>query len=339
MKKITLVFILFFCTLFGYSQLAQEGFEGSATTLPTGWNAYHTGSGTTLFAATNSATAICAGSNAAVINRQNIGPGNSSKDYLITKQFSVPANAQVRFTTRQSFQEDLGTVYKVMLSTNADPSILTAYVQLKSYTENEMNPDGYNTCKLQTVDIPTTIATVGQNVHIAFVKEVTATPTTWGERWGLDDISVVSKCLPVSNLTFTNPTATSATLGWTIPAGSTTWNLEYVVLGQGFTGIPNVVGLTAASTGISITGNVVTYILGSLTPNTQYQFSVQNVCAPGNESEWSLPFNFNTLNYGAVCADPIQVTALPYQNSDNTGNFLDLVDVAQGAGCGAAPAA
>ena len=137
MKKITLVFILFFCTLFGYS---QEGFEGSSTSLPAGWNAYHTGSGTTLFAATNSATAVCAGSNAAVVNRQNIGPGNSSKDYLVTNQLTIPANAQIRFTTRQSFQEDLGTVYKVMLSTNADPSVLADYVSLQSYTEDQMNP-------------------------------------------------------------------------------------------------------------------------------------------------------------------------------------------------------
>jgi gliding motility-associated-like protein len=337
MKKIIFVFI-FLSSFFSYSQLALEGFEGSSTSLPLGWNKYSELSGIQDFKILNSAL-VCQGANAAVINRENMGLNASSVDYLVTPQFAVPANGQLRFTSKQTFPENNGlSAYKIKISTNADPSILTAYTTLPSgtYTEDEMNLP-YNECKEQKLDIP--LSYVGQQVYIAFVREVTQTNTlTAGDRWLLDEISVVSKCLPSSGLGTINPSVNSATLQWTTPVGATSWQLVYTASGSGVV-ITEILtlGTTAGLTLPNPPGTLVSYNLTGLQPNTAYEFSISTVCGPNNTSNPVGPVIFITLASGTQCTGAIPVTTLPYTNTNNTGLFADLVDVAQGAGCGALP--
>src|SRR5688572_7622351 len=40
---------------------------------------------------------------------------------------------------------------------------------------------------------------------------------------------------------------------------------------------------------------------------------------------------------GAICSDPIAINSLPFQATDNTANYLDLVDGSLGSNCGTVP--
>ena len=48
------------------------------------------------------ATNVYQGVNAAYMDRENIGQGNTSEDYLATPLVTVPANGELRFWTRST---------------------------------------------------------------------------------------------------------------------------------------------------------------------------------------------------------------------------------------------
>ncbi len=324
MKKIILLFLLF-TSFFSYSQLALEGFETTTTSLPTGWNQYSEEDGVQVFQILSGSAVICQGTKAVEINRENTGAGSTYRDHLVTPQFTVPANGQLRFTSRQNFLGDNLSVYTLKISTNSDPSLLSAYTTLPSgtYTELQMNTNP-TVCQEQKLDIP--LSYVGQQVYLAFVREVIQpTNTIVGDRWILDDISVVSKCLPSSNLVFTNTSSTGFTVSWTSPAGVTSWEVSYRVLG----GDPMYLTQTSLTNSITLTG---------LIPNKQYEVFVASVCGPNNKSEPTPVSLWLTYPLGTQCQGAIPVTTLPYTNTNNTGLFQNLTSVAQGAGCGAVPA-
>jgi hypothetical protein len=102
MKKITLLLVAILCTLTGYSQYF-EGFEG-ATFPPTGWLVTDNGVGTTFSWDKTGPTTPppYEGEFAAFMTRENIGIGNTSQDWLITNQITVPANGQLKFFTRST---------------------------------------------------------------------------------------------------------------------------------------------------------------------------------------------------------------------------------------------
>ena len=128
MKKTTL---LSFFLLLSLSLFAQpiEKFEGSST-LPVGWNQYQNAFGPTqIWKISSLATTppfVCEGLNAAFIDRENVGAGNTSEDYLVSKAYTVVANDQIKFRSRQGSIGDQGGTYQVKVSTNADKSILGA---------------------------------------------------------------------------------------------------------------------------------------------------------------------------------------------------------------------
>ncbi len=322
MKKIILL-VLLFTSFFSYSQLALEGFETTTTSLPTGWNQYSEEDGVQVFQILSGSTVICQGTKAVEINRENTGAGSIYRDHLVTPQFTVPANGQLRFTSRQNFLGDNLSVYTLKISTNSDPSLLSSYTPLETYTELQMNTNP-TVCQEQKLDIP--LSYVGQQVYLAFVREVIQpTNTIVGDRWILDDISVVSKCLPSSNLVFTNTSSTGFTVSWTSPAGVTSWEVSYRVLG----GDPMYLTQTSLTNSITLTG---------LIPNKQYEVFVASVCGPNNKSEPTPVSLWLTYPLGTQCQGAIPVTTLPYTNTNNTGLFQNLTSVAQGAGCGAVPA-
>jgi len=89
-------------------------------------------------------------------------------------------------------------------------------------------------------------------------------------------------CLPVTGLTASNLTSTSANISWTAGGTVTAWNFEYGSVG--FTqGTGTLSALTSANT--SLTG---------LTAQTQYDVYVQADCG-GSTSSWTGPFTFTTL--------------------------------------------
>ena len=103
---------------------ALEGFEGTtgpdltAPTTPTPWTlasgtagnqwaVFDNGVGTNQRWGINNGTVtpptpplVYAGTNAAYMNRENVGQGNTSEDYLATPLVTIPPNGQLRFFTR-----------------------------------------------------------------------------------------------------------------------------------------------------------------------------------------------------------------------------------------------
>ena len=93
----------------------------------------------------------------------------------------------------------------------------------------------------------------------------------------LDDISVITtpNCPPPNALTAGNLTATSADLGWTENGSATSWEVEYGI--AGFTQGTGTAAVVAANP----------YAISGLTADTDYQFYVRAICAPGDTSPWA----------------------------------------------------
>ncbi len=93
----------------------------------------------------------------------------------------------------------------------------------------------------------------------------------------------IPSCPEPSDLTATNLSLTSTEVGWTEAGTSTSWNIEYGVVGF------------AQGTG-TVEAGVTTnpFALTGLTSDTSYEFYVQAICGPGDESSWTGPFQFYT---------------------------------------------
>ncbi|PTM02980.1 MAG: hypothetical protein DA407_14575, partial [Bacteroidetes bacterium] len=93
----------------------------------------------------------------------------------------------------------------------------------------------------------------------------------------------IPSCPEPSDLTATNLSLTSTEVGWTEAGTSTSWNIEY-----GVAGFAQGTGTIEAA----VTTNP--FVLNGLTSDTSYEFYVQAICGPGDESSWTGPFQFFT---------------------------------------------
>lgn len=296
MKKITLIFMLFI-SFAGFAQLPLEGFEGTWTPLsgtagpagPAGWYIKNvSGPAQTWNQATNgSATPVTYGTKAAYLNRETVAAGQVAEDWLITPQFTVPNNAQLKFWSRLTQNNDQGSNYKVMIGT--DPTDATTFTDLQTWTELTLN-SVQQEYEQKVVNIPA--ANVGLPRYIAFVMT-----NNNGDRWLIDEVQVVEQCFVPTALA-ANPSGTSAVLNWT----STSTNFEVEVLPFA----DNATGVGVATTGTTYTTPA------TLTPSTAYKYYVRAVCAEGNYSPWAGPFAFNTsqiagtLNFSDGFEGPLQ---------------------------------
>ena len=133
----------------GFAQILTEGFEGATfpPTTPGNWIVLDNGVGTTVSWAevtlVPDATRVHTGSKAAIMDRENVGAGNTSIDWLISPQITVGANSQLRFFTRQTFPGNNGSTYEIRVSTNATQNNLAAYAPVQSWTETTLNATYY----------------------------------------------------------------------------------------------------------------------------------------------------------------------------------------------------
>ncbi len=325
MKKITLLLIFSFLSLMGYSQgLPLEGFENTASgpdlptnpsewTLDTGtignqWMVFDNGVGTGVrWDIYNSpSTNVYAGVNSASINRENIGQGNTSEDYLATPLITVPTNGRLRFWTRTGSNGVQGNCFyqiKVAQST-AVQSNPAAYTILQQWDEASLTTT-FNGYEEKIVDLT---AYAGQSVYIAFVM-VLNQPSTGltGDRWIIDNAQVVQQCNVPTALTTSAITFNSANFNWTSP-GVTSWEVEVVIAGNAPTGI-----------GTPYSGTL-PFTATGLSPNTTYQYYVRNICGTNNTSAWATSAQFTTplapVQCGGNYAD-IGGVAANYQNNQN----------------------
>jgi len=321
MKKITFGLFMMILPFLGFAQVINEGFEGAAfpPTTPGNWAVLDNGVGTGInWALTTNPAQVNSGLQAAIIDRENIGAGNTSQDWLITPQIAVPANGQLRFFTRQTLVGNNGSTYEIRVSTNATQNNLGAYTVLQSWTETTLNTT-YNVYEEKLVALP---YAAGTPLYIAFVKLNTQPAgTTTGDRWLIDDVKVIQQCLDPTVLTVGAITPTSASLAWTNNGSATAWEVDVQTAGS------------PAPTGAGTAAPTNPFVYTGLTPGTAYRYYVRANCGGGNFSNWVGPFNFVTTPAGSICSSPITIGGLPYSHTSNTNIYGDEVDTPQGGGC------
>lgn len=337
MKKITLLLIFSFLSLMGYSQgLPLEGFENTASgpdlttnpsewTLDTGtignqWMVFDNGVGTGVrWDIYNTPAAnVYAGVNSASINRENIGQGNTSEDYLATPLITVPTNGRLRFWTRTGSNGVQGNCFyqiKVAPST-AVQSNPAAYTVLQQWDEASLTVT-FNGYEEKIVDLS---AYAGQSIYVAFVM-VLNQPSTGltGDRWIIDNAQIVQQCNAPTALTTSAITYNSANFNWTSP-GVTAWEVEVVIAGNAPTGVgtPYSGTLPFPATGLS--------------PNTTYQFYVRNVCGTNNTSAWTTSAQFTTPLAPAQCGGNYADSGGVAANYANNANVTTTVCPPVGSG-------
>ena len=320
MKKFTLLIFVSLLSICGYGQLALESFEDPWVTgtpaAPTGWTVVNEQGPAVTWARTtagNTSTPPNTGTYAAYLNKQNVSPSDPvPKDWLITPYFNMPANAQLRFFSRLTQPGDQGGVYKVKISTDANPANLASYSDLQTWTEVSINP-----VQTDYFEKIITLPSLTGSVHIAFVMEGDDK-----DRWLIDDVKVVSQCLAPATLTATGITMTDVTLNWINTGSATSWEVEILLDSETLTG-----------NGETFTGPP-TFTKTTLLPDTAYKAYVTAVCADGGTSEPIGPVFFTTAALGESCNYPIVVTPPPYTNSNNTVNFANNYLGSPGTTCG-----
>ncbi|GGB83479.1 hypothetical protein GCM10007424_24360 [Flavobacterium suaedae] len=301
--------------LCSFAQLAEEDFEG--TWPPAGWTIDDNGIGPaalwTQSQLGNPLQPPYEGDYAAYVNKENVASG-IPEDWLITPQFTVPTNPQLHFFSRLTQPGDQGSLYRIMVTTG-DPTDLAGYDQVEEWTEFEINPvqDDYVEVAL---DIPA--AYEGQDVYLAFVLVGDN-----GDRWLIDNVSVLQQCLEPTDLDTDSIGLDTANLTWTDPNGASEWEIEVVE------------ALDIPSGSGEVYSGTLPYEATGLTESTDYKYYVRTICDDGGTSEWAGPFYFSTVALGATCDAAIEITSLPYTTTDNTDGYGDDYSGSPGAsGCG-----
>jgi gliding motility-associated-like protein len=342
MKKITLLIIIFLLSFCGYAQLAQECFEGSWTpqvatpdSQDADWLKTDNSIGTTYSWAQQANTVTLnsfegtPGTYAAYIDRENV-PSGIPADYLITPKFNLPAGAQLRFQSKLNISGDNGSIFKIMiLPEGGDPGDLTAYEPVEDWTEPELALSPLPVYEEKIVTFNPVYE--GTNVRIAFVMEGDN-----GDRWLIDCVIVTGFCDEPANLVSNNIGMNGAELSWDNPGNAASWEIEIIPEGTDPTGHGVVYNGTfpymAAQTA---TGNPL--VQTPLFPDTGYKYYVRSLCDDGGQSNWKGAHFFKTLGLGDDCSVPLEITVLPYSDTDTTANFANAYIGYPGYGCSNMP--
>ncbi|MPT34153.1 MAG: hypothetical protein E2604_03455, partial [Flavobacterium sp.] len=339
MKKITLLIFMSLLSFVGFSQVFPEGFEGTAFP-PTGpggtWVISHNGIGMgpangNLWIRTplNSTTSPPhTGNYAAMVERVNIGNGNTEEDWLISPLVTAPANGQLRFYAQHGRAGDQGSKLQIRVSTTSQTNLSTFTTQIIELSETAISPTP-GTYVEQVVNF-NNLVPANQQIYIAFVRVHTQNGASAdGDRFLIDDINLVQQCLDPADGVAGTITTNSAQLSWDNPSGSTQWEIELIPSADPLTGVGQVINSNPYTATTTSTGT-------PIAPGTVYQYRVRSICTGGIPSNWAGPFYFTTVSLGQTCAAPIMINSLPYSTTDDTSNYGNHISGDQGAsGCGA----
>ena len=327
MKKITLLLLFILFSITGYSQLT-EGFESTTGpdalpstnwTLASGnWAVFDNGVGTGQRwgnAPIVTPSNAFQGDNAAYINRENLGTeGLISQDYLSTPLVTIPANGQLRFFARSFASGNQGTLYQIRVApSTASQTNPAAYNLVQQWDETTLSAT-FNVYEEKIVDLS---AFASQQVYVSFVRVHTQLPgglNGAGDRWLVDNVNIVQRCLEPTNLTFSAITQNGATLNWANPSGATSWEIEIVLA-------------TATPTGTGVIYNgTLPYLATGLLPNTAYKFFVRAICNTGFSSAWSVASaNFTTGTAPPECGGNFVDAGGPTANYPNNSNSTTTI--------------
>ena len=168
-----------------------ENFEGGV--FPPGWIVADNGVGPV-----HSWTLLTQNSNThAFINREFIGIGNTSEDWLVTPGIELTGSNTLSFWSWQDISGDQGALYQVRVSTTSQ-SDQSTFVTIDGWTETDLIADVFNWADQKIISLE---AYAGQVVYIAFVR-VYFSPfdSINGDRWHLDEVSVTGNVQPFNNI-------------------------------------------------------------------------------------------------------------------------------------------
>ena len=273
MKKTIFLLVFTLFSLFGYAQVLFEGFENTAGPDPAPSTNWTLGSGNWAVFDTNvggvnrwtiNATSY-AGTNCAFANRENVGAGITTEEYLVTPLVTVPNNGKLSFYSRTFTANDQNTMYEIKIApasgSQTNPSSFTT---LTAFVEPQLSTT-YNIYEEKIIDLPSNL--YGQQVYIAFVKVFTQpTAGIGGDRWYLDNVSIYEGCIQPTNILFTlTPSTISAS--WTNNNTSTAFEVAIELP----TGSP----FPTSPTTLINSNN---YTFSNLTPGTQYVIFIKAIC-------------------------------------------------------------
>lgn len=290
MKK-TLLFLLITLSASLWSQQTVESFEG--TWPPEGWLIVNTAGPAQTWqqGGTNTSQVPYEGLYAAYLAPEAIETG-TTQDWLITPQFTLLPNSYLKFYSKRLGSGNQNTSYKVLIGTDIAQTEIGSYVLIGQWDEIDINPDVQQYSET-TVSLPAT--NVGQQVYVAFVMEGNN-----GDGWLIDNVQVLTECLPPFNVTV-EAGDDYAAIGWTSAGDESQWEVEVVPAGTPFTGI-----------GTLTTTNP--YVITGLEAGS-YMVSVRTVCNDGASVSWSAPLVFGTF----VC-EPAEQCIYTFTLTDSYGD-------------------
>ncbi len=195
--------------------------------------------------------------------------GGVNDDWLISPALSFTGNEQLAYYYRVQSSFEPNDFQVLVSTTGTNPADFTdTIVPFASY--------GNETYIRETVDM----SAYTSDIYIAW-----HVPPGGLDGWRLYIDSVVVEALPPcpdpSQLTAGNITAFQADLSWTNP-NATLWNIEVLPAGFG----------QGSGTTASTSNNP--YTATNLSPNTCYDYYVQQDCGSNGTSQWIGPFTFCT---------------------------------------------
>lgn len=277
MKKILLT-VMGLLSLCGHAQLPTETFESpwvGTPAAPPGWTVVNEAGSLITWkqsTANSSSYPAFAGNYAAFLDRENTAPSDLvPKDWLISPSFAVPANGALQFYSRLSYLGDQGGIYKVLISTDPDATNLSAYTEIYSANEIQLNPVQLSYTQ-KTIALPP----VSGTARVAFVMIGRN-----ADRWLVDNVSVSTTCAAPTNVAVTSLSLVQATVDWIENGTATMWEIELVQAGSSPSGIPSAVA------------NTKPFTLAALAAG-EYKVYVRSLCPDGGRSPWSTPVDFAT---------------------------------------------
>ncbi|GEM56633.1 hypothetical protein B0A58_15635 [Flavobacterium branchiophilum NBRC 15030 = ATCC 35035] len=314
MKKITLIFALFFTFCIGFAQtgtLTVGTNDGANTTSsnPAPLQDYYKNSRTQYLytAAELSAAGFVAGNITAIgWNATSIGTSGLEEGYTISMKSTTTAALTTTFETGTSVV--YGPTDFTPSATGAVMFTLTTPFAWDGTSNIIIEICEGATTGAYTTNVVTTFTNTSYASSNSYISDGTAAcPTTSGtllnKKPQLIAIGNIATCFAPTVVVFSNISNTTATIAWTAPATAPASGYEYY---YNTTGTAPTDATVATGTATTATSN-----LTALAPDTIYTIWVRSVCSTSSKSPWSVSQSFRTK------CNPI--TTLPW-----TENFDSL---------------
>lgn len=313
MKNILFFLLISTCV---YSQGFQENFNSG---IPSTWLVTNNGIGV---GQNWSSSPPASGNNstvAAFVANETATVANPVQDWLISPQINLNSfsNPSLKFYGKVTpVAPNRNSVLKVMISTTgtnfSDFQLLETFNETYTGSPNPISPN--NNFNLKQLDLS---SYSNANVYLAFVMENTGI----GKVWYVDDVSVENQCLNVTNIEIINIGINQATVNWTDPGNSNSYQIELVEGNNQPTGVAN------------FTSNIPTYTIPNLNEGIVYKVYIRSICSNLN-ADWVASSEFQVAPLGSDCNSPISILSLPFVDTKNTVNYPNNYTGSPGNGCG-----